>query len=379
VRLAIIRQRYNPFGGAERFVERAAAALGAQGASISIIARAWDGTPESSRAVQWLRCDPRYLGRRARDASFARAACALVERERFDLVQSHERIACCDIYRAGDGVHRQWLDYRARAGSALVRLALQASPYHRYVLAAERALFASKRLRAVICNSRMVRDDIRRHFALAEDKLHVIYNGVDIERFHPDLCAVHRDAQRRALRIAHDEFVYVFVGSGFKRKGVPQLLAAFAQLPQRQSARLVIVGKDRHEARMKGAAARLGIADRVVLAGPQRDVAPWYAMADAFVLPTLYDPFPNAALEALACGLPTITTNQCGAAELIERGRNGFICNALDVAGLADAMHALRDLPPADARAAARAAAEGLSLSAMAERLIALYRALALA
>ena len=77
-------------------------------------------------------------------------------RSGFDLVQSHERISCCDIYRAGDGVHAQWLKNRARAISTARRWATALSPWHLYTLAAERRLFTSDQLRAVICNSQMV-------------------------------------------------------------------------------------------------------------------------------------------------------------------------------------------------------------------------------
>ena len=92
--------------------------------------------------------DPPYVGRTLRDAGFARAACAALARMPGTLVQSHERIACCDVYRAGDGVHAVWVEELARDASAAGRLALRASPYHRYMLAAERRLYASPRLAA---------------------------------------------------------------------------------------------------------------------------------------------------------------------------------------------------------------------------------------
>ncbi len=381
MRLAIIRQRYNPFGGAERFVERAVQALARQGTTVNVIAREWHGgtdgaaDPNAPAPATWLRCDPRFLGRRARDASFARAACALVARERFDLVQSHERLSCCDIYRAGDGVHRQWLAYRSRSAGALERATLATSPYHRYVLAAERAMFASERLRAVICNSQMVRADILRHFAIDADKLHVIYNGVDTDRFHPAVRERHRQSMRGQLGIDARAFVYLFVGSGFERKGVPALLHAFAALKGAGECRVVIVGKDKAAARMQRLARQLGHAERVLFAGPQHDVLPWYGLADCFVLPTQYDPFPNAALEALACGLPLITSTQCGAAELINDA-NGLVCDPLDVAALARAMEDARAFDASRASASARASVSGLSLSAMAEQLVALYQRL---
>jgi len=374
VKIALIRQRYNAFGGAERFVERTLAALATESeVSLTLLARRWQGE-SATAAVQ--RCDPFYIGRTWRDWSFARAACKAVAAGSFDLVQSHERIACCDIFRAGDGVHAQWLANRARMLGAKARFAQTVSPWHQFTLAAERRLFASPRLQAVICNSRMVAEEIRRHFDFDTAKMHVIYNGVDLERFHPRLKSQWREAIRARLGIPADATMFLLVGSGFERKGVSVLLEAFSRLGQGSNRYLVVVGADRRAEALKKRAMALGIAEHTRFPGPQQDTAPWYAAADCFVLPTLYDPFPNAIMEALACGLPVITSAQCGAAELIEAGRTGWVCDALDASGLA--AH-LSELDPALARqmgVAARALAEHFPLDAMAAELVALYRRL---
>jgi len=254
MRLALIRQRYNPYGGAERFVARALDALQRERVAVTVIAREWQSSGEGM-AAELVRCNPPYFGRLWRDASFARAACRAVSKRGFDLVQSHERIACCDVFRAGDGVHAQWLDNRRRALGAWGRLGIAVNPYHAYVCAAERRLFASPRLRAVICNSRMVAGEIRRRFGVPDSRLHVIYNGIDLEEFHPGLRELHRSAQRAQLGIAADAMTYLLVGSGFERKGVPRLLAAFARLRDKRS-RLLVVGADRRIEALRGRAPR---------------------------------------------------------------------------------------------------------------------------
>lgn len=368
MKLAIIRQRYNPFGGAERFVERALSALAAERMELTIVSREWTaGTQDAT----FLRCDPFYVGRTWRDASFARAVCNALHGHGFDLVQSHERIACCDIYRAGDGVHAQWLENRGRAIQPWRRALTGLNPYHRYVLHAERKLFASPRLRAVICNSAMVRGEIRARFSIPAEKLHVIYSGVDLDAFHPSLRA-HRAALRSRLGIADAAPVVLFVGSGFERKGLGALLEAFASLGS--EAHLLVVGADAALKRYAAFATRLRIEARVHFAGGQKDVKPWYGAADVFALPTLYDPFPNAALEALASGLPVVTSATCGAAELIREGENGFVCrDALDVNSLAVALR--QTIAHAGAwSGAARAAAEPFGMARMAEALTTLYR-----
>lgn len=371
MKIAIVRQRYNPYGGAERFVARALAALAQQGAEMTMVAREWtDGA-----AVRTLKVDPFYVGRLWRDRGFARAVCARLAAERFDLVQSHERLPCCDVYRAGDGVHRQWLENRARAAGPLARLADRLSPYHRYVLDAEARLFASPRLKAVICNSRMVREEIRKWFDVPEEKLHVLYSGVDLDAFVPELRETHRARVRAELGVPEAAKVFLHVGSGFARKGVGTAIAALSKLADR-SARLFVVGADRAAAAMRAAAARAGVAERVHFAGGQEDVRPWYGAADCFVLATLYDPFPSAALEALASGLPAIVSRQCGAAELVKEGATGRVVDPLDVDALAQAMDDMAGRATDDMREDARASVTHLGLDAMGERMVALYRAL---
>ncbi len=374
MKIALVRQRYNPYGGAERFVERALTALAAEDVELTLLARAWSGADAAGAGKGWrlIRCDPFYIGRVWRDWGFARAVCAEVKAHSFDLVQSHERIGCCDVYRAGDGVHRQWLENRKRAAGLWERIALALNPYHWYTLAAEKRMFHSPALRAVICNSSMVKEELRRHFGLPEAKLHVIYNGVDLEAFHPRLRGIWRGRKREELGIAEAAMVFLFVGSGFRRKGLPQLLRALSSV---RDAHLVVVGADKELPRLRRAADAARLSDRVHFAGGQDDVKPWYGMADCFVLPTLYDPFPNAALEAMACGLPLITSQQCGAAEFVQSGVEGYVCrDPLDVVELARCLSLA--IAPGQAErmgAAARRRAEPYGLADMAQGLTRLY------
>ena len=354
MRLALVRQRYNPYGGAERFIERALPALERAGAELTLIARQAEGW----EARRFLAVDPVHIGNTWRDASVARAAREAWQAGGFDLVQSHERIAGCDIYRAGDGVHAEWLDIRRAAGGAFERLGIALNPYHRYVCAAERAMFEDARLRAVICNSTMVRDEIRRRFRVAPEKLRVIYNGVDLEYFHPRQRTALRAAARTELGMAGGETLFLFVGSGFARKGLDAAIAALAVCGD-ASFRLAAAGRDRDAARFAALAASHGLDGRVRLLGGRADVRPLYAAADCFILPTRYDPFPNTALEALAMGLPAIVGRRSGAAEILRQGEGGWICEPGDIPGLARLMReAARAAGNETEGAAARAIAE---------------------
>jgi UDP-glucose:(heptosyl)LPS alpha-1,3-glucosyltransferase len=372
MKLGIVRQRYTPYGGAERFVERAIDALLERGVGIRVYTRRW---PEArSGAIEPVICDPFYLGSLWRDAGFARAVRGALARDRPELVQTHERIDGCDIFRAGDGLHRVWLAERRRAGSQLERLRIAANPYHRYVLDAEARVFAHAGLKAVICISQMVRDDIRAHFAFPEERLHVIYNAIDPRGFGPFVRA-QRDATRSSLGLDDDHVAFLLVGSGYPRKGVAVAIRALTRLPA--TARLVIVGRDKDPERYVALARRVGVAERVAFAGPQLDPRPYYGAADAFVLPTLYDPLSNAVLEALACGLPVVTSTRCGAGELVVAHDAGWICDAQDDVALAERMERLLDpVVRAQKSARAHAAVADLTPEAMTHRLLGLYESL---
>jgi len=375
LRLAVVRQRYNSHGGAERFVARALPALERAGAQVTLISRSEKGW--GARRV--LRVDPFYAGSVWRDWSFARAARAAWRREGFDLVQSHERIPGCDVYRAGDGVHRRWLELRRAAAGPLERLGLALNPYHRYVCRAEKRMFEHPRLRAVICNSRMVRDEIQRAFRVAPEKLHVIYSGVDLGHFHPRHRERLRGAARAELGCSPRDTLFLLVGSGFSRKGVGAAIDALA-LAGAQSLWLLLAGRDHDQARFARQARARGLGSRVRFLGARDDVRPLYAAADCFILPSRYDPFPNTALEAFAMGLPAILSSRCGAAEIVEPGTNGWVCDPDDAAGIARLMQeADRAVRSGRAGQAARATAERFGIDEMASRLWALYAALAAA
>ena len=385
MKIALVRARYTPHGGAERFAARALEAIAAQrdeATELTVIARRWDGVANSGTRL--ILRDPFHVGSTWRDASFAHAVRQVVAGESFDLVQSHERIVGLPIYRAGDGVHAAWLARRSRTASLATRLGIALNPHHRYLLLTERAMFEHRGLRAVICNSRMVVDEITTRFEIDPAKLVLVRNGVDIDRFHPDACALHRATMRRTLDIADDTPTFVLVGSGFERKGVDAALGALRRM---KDAALIVVGADKHAARYRARSEALGLAGRVHFTGPVDDPLPYLAMADVFVLPTLYDPFPNAALEAWACGLPVITSEASGAAELVTED-NGWVVRTDvtrsddrddSVEALVVAMRAAarRDAGRIAAmRAAARRTAEPLSLAALADALTSLYRRL---
>lgn len=369
MKIAFIRARYNPFGGAERFLNSAAEALVAQGSSPVIVTRDW---PDSGHAgIQHRIVNPRYFTKAGRDRTFAQATLALLQQEKFDLAQSYERMAGCDVFHAVDGVHAEWLVQRQRVQGGLKRLGVQINPHHRNLLKAERAMYTSPQLRAVICISQMVKRNVMQHYGVAENKLHVIYGDIDSEKFHPGLRDEHRASMRKQLNIPDDAPVAIFVGSGFERKGAAAFLATVAKVKGLYG---LVVGHDKHLPRYRALATKLGIAQRVIFTGGIKDVRPYYGASDVYLMPTLYEPFGLVFGEAMACGLPAITSPQAGAADWIEQGTNGFVVDPLDIDGLARAAEAAMADPAMGARA--RSAVMPYTKADTAARYGALYRQL---
>ncbi|MRT05211.1 glycosyltransferase family 4 protein [Ewingella americana] len=333
-RLALVRQKYRPDGGAERFVSRALEALEDQDLDLSVITREWQGDVNPNWHIHL--CDPMKWGRVSRERGFANAARKIWQQEKFDIVQSHERIPGCDIYRAGDGVHRRWLLQRSRLLPAWRGKRLLTDKFHSYVMRAEQEMYAAPELKSVICNAQMIKNEIMADFGLPDEKITVIYNAIDNQKFLPATEAL-RHQLRQQFNIPQQAHCLIFVGSGFERKGLEAAIRAVAPT----DSILLVVGQDKDEKRYRGLAQSLGCEQRIRFMGVQKQTLPFYQAADALLLPTLYDPFPNVILEAMSCGLPVITSQTCGGAEFIQQGVNGFVFDALDVKSLAESIQEL--------------------------------------
>ena len=370
LKLALVHPQYRPDGGAERAIVNTLRALENE-VHVTVISRnAWQ---TETKGIDFIKCDPFYMGRLWRKWGFIRSSRKILKNLSFDLVQSQVRLPGCDIYRAGGGVHRQWLAQRLRISSLHRRIAIKLSPYHNYKLRMEDELYKRPDLKAVICNSEMVKQELLDTYDIAKDKIHVIYNAVDLDFFNPAVKQTLGGQTRQHLGLSEKEKIFLFVGSGFERKGLGQLIPAFAELPG--DCHLVVVGKDNHASHYIRLAKSCGMRERIHFTGMQPDIRRFYAAADAFVLPTLYDAFANTVLEAMACGLPVLTGNKCGAVDIIENGKNGFVCDPVDKTALAECLKRLQsDELRLSMGTAGRKTVEKMKMDRMRENLLSLYR-----
>jgi UDP-glucose:(heptosyl)LPS alpha-1,3-glucosyltransferase len=249
----------------------------------------------------------------ASPCAFADALEAFKPKQHCDLLFSLERVWRCDVYRAGDGVHAAWLNRRAEFEPPWKPWLRRFSRKHRELLELERQLFTPEAAGVVIANSHMVRREIEEHFGYPSDRIYVVHNGVPAPSAE---AAFTREAARRELGFARDAYVLLFAGSGWERKGLRYAIAALERAAIPQST-LLVAGRGR-----RGGLPR---SSRVRFLGAVPDLPRYHAAADVFLLPTLYEPFSNACLEAAAAGLPVITTRCNGFAEVIEAGTEGEV------------------------------------------------------
>jgi UDP-glucose:(heptosyl)LPS alpha-1,3-glucosyltransferase len=293
VNIAFIRRNWSPTGGAENYLVRLVRKLREKNCQATLICESWNRPPEPFDHIVSLEVEGWGF---KKPALFADEANAWLATHPFDLVFSMERGIKADLYRAGDGVHRVWLQHRqeAKGLSGWFQNNINFKNYTQLQL--ERVTFHPDNTRCVIANSAMVKADILSCFDYPESRIETILNGVDI----PYFASGDRRKGREALGLPPDSYVALLVGSGAERKG--HAVARHIMDRWRDRARLVIINSPP--------------------SCPMPDV---YAAADIFLFPTLYDPFANVTLEAMAAGLPVITTETNGASELIQNGQNGFL------------------------------------------------------
>ncbi len=329
MRIGLARRGFSPTGGAEAYLKRFACALApARHEPVLFGTAAWpDGDWPGSRGAVLPGGSPRV---------FADA----VERERAagacDFLFSLERVWRCDAYRAGDGVHRAWLERRKAGEPFWKRWGRAFNGKHRELLALEEKLFSPEGAGRVIANSRMVKEEIVCCYGYPAERIEVVYNGL------PGTGAADPQARaslRAELGFAEEDCMILFAGSGWERKGLRQAVEAVNRARFARRTRLVVAGR--------GNPRGFPLSDRVHLAGPvasPRVMEAYYAAADLFLLPTLYDPFSNASLEALAAGLPVITTTANGFSEIIRPGVEGeAVADPFDVGAIARALEAWSD------------------------------------
>jgi UDP-glucose:(heptosyl)LPS alpha-1,3-glucosyltransferase len=328
LRIAFVRRGYSRSGGAEAYLKRLADGIVKAGHEVQLVTtHEWPEDQWPFGSIKRLRAKT-VIG-------FADELEQIRAQPQCDLLFSLDRVWNCNIFRAGDGVHRAWLERRRKFEVPLKQFVRTVSRKHRDLLQLEESLLENRNAGRVIAASEMVVNQIIDLYSYPADKIDLVRNGVPLDRFQfePEL----REKSRAELKLKQDQIALLFVGSGWERKGLLFAIEAMALCKNRKM-RLLVAGRGDprpHKTRRL----RFWREDPVQFLGEVADLVPVYAAADIFILPTIYDPFSNACLEALASGLPVITTRSNGFSEIIENGVHGSIVdNPTNLIGLRDAI-----------------------------------------
>lgn len=332
MRIALLARRFDPEGGGtERDLILTAECLRRGGHQVAVYA---DQIRGETAALTVHRVGTAPLPRTLSFIRFAVAAAPLARRRGADLVMSFARVSSADVLRSGGSAHVSYLRAVARWRGGASALRMRLAPYHRAQIFVERLGFTSPKLRAALAVSELVRRDLVEQFKLPAAKVTTIYNGVDTQLFGPQSDSAARNRIRAQSRIPAEAALVLFVGNGFARKGLGFLIDAVAKLKGRPY--LMVVGNDSAASSFQRRSQRRGIADRVIFAGAQPAVAEFFSAGDVLALPSLFEPFGNVALEAMACSRPALLSAQCGVAELLpDELREYVVGNPADPAEIA--------------------------------------------
>ena len=325
-------------GGAEAYAIALAESFIARGWQVHLLGLSWDGVPEGAvfHAMSLPRLAPAWL----KILLFARQHEQMVKELDVDVILGFGNTIYMDVYQSHGGVHRySTIRKTFYIRSHLLRLAKRLLIFFSLKDKArawvEGAPFRMQKSPEVIAISQMVVDDFVSYYGFPASKIRLIYNGIDLHRFTPAVRESLRGPLRQQWGCAEEQVVFLFLSYTLRKKGIVPLIEAAARLKEQgheERFKVIVVGKEPQKA-LRMMVRRLGLGREILFFGPTREPLNYFANSDVFVLPTYYDTCSLVTLEAMACGLPVITSQYNGASGVITAGRDGHILSHPPSAG----------------------------------------------
>ena len=316
-------------GGAESYAVSLASTLARNGWTIHLFGLSWDGEPPT--ALFHRMKIPRFLPSWAKMLYFALKHKKMVEGQYFDVILGFGNTVYMNVYQSHGGVHRFSTIRKIHAETnkilrlikrLLILLSLKDKVRHWI----ESAPFRLNPTPTIIAISQMVRGDMASFYGINEEKIQLIYNGVDTEKYNVHTRERMRGPIRQQLSISDAHIAFLFVSYDLKKKGIVPLIRATAELKEAgvHNMKVLVVGEHPYRSVLR-LVSRLGLRDIVLFMGPTTKPEEYYASCDVLVLPTYYDACSLVVIEAMCCGLPVITTEFNGAAGIISNGKEGYV------------------------------------------------------
>lgn len=350
MKIALALEKFGRFaGGAESYAVELARTLISEGWEVHLYGHSWDGEPAQAvfHAIPRL---PKWVPPSLRILDFAFRHRRMVAQERFDVILGFGNTLQMNVYQSHGGVHYLSSVRKLQAVQNPVlrffkRLALFAAPKYYARAWIESAPFRLQPPPVIIAIADMVRQDMSDHFHVPLEGIELVYNGIDETRFG-SRNSVRRSEVRRQLGFADDDVLFLFMAYDFRKKGVTYLVEAAAKLREEVGSAgwgVVVVGRTPSPTLARQVQSS-GLDGKVVFPGPTKEPEAFYQACDVFILPTFYDACSLVVFEAMAAGLPAITTQFNGAAGIISDGIDGAILtDARNVREMASAMKRFMD------------------------------------
>lgn len=315
--VAILKSQLAGHGGLEKYTRRLVDAFVERGCEVSLLSTGFQGAQPDDFDI--INLGPKAKLSVVHLRQFERWSAAWLKNHPHDVVFGMDRGSGQTHHRAGNGVHAAYLKLRMQEATRMKRFSLRYNPLHRTILGLERRNFEGAELRKLFCNSNMVRRQVLEYYKINPSKLAVIHNGVEWTELQEDFDTwqERRDQVRLALGLDPQAVQLLYVGHGFRRKGLLPLMEGLSRLAY-EPFQLSVVGQDKEQRWFEVQAERLGISNKVKFFGQRNNIRSFYQMADCLTLPSSYDPFANVTVEALAMGLFVLTSAQNGASEIIN-------------------------------------------------------------
>ena len=330
LKIAFILDKYLPSRGGESYFSWLAQELSRRGHEVHIFTTIVEKNP--GREYQLHRIPALRYPRSLRILSFLVNSARAIRPYGFDVIHGVGQSLAMNILNPHGGVEEAYLkqDFSSitnRFYYVYKFLKRYLFPEHYVKVWVQRRQYLSDNVKKIIAISQMVKDDIIRYYGVAEGKIAVVFNCVDLDRFHPRNREIYRKAKRADMEIDEDTMLLLFAGNNYRLKGLDPLLHALVFLKRwfpSQPFRLVIAGRGQI-GRYLRMARRLGVSDSTHFLGSVREMEQYYAASDIYVHPTFYDSCSLTVLESLASGLPVITSRFNGAADVITSNKGGKV------------------------------------------------------
>jgi UDP-glucose:(heptosyl)LPS alpha-1,3-glucosyltransferase len=348
-KIAFALEKFSRYaGGAESYAVSLATTLIENGWEVHFFGESWDGEPKEAHFHEIH--IPRFLPSWIKMLLFAWKHKKMTEKQHYDVVMGFGNTIYMNVYQSHGGVHQLSTARKVYAENNVLRriakriiILLSIKQWARAWI--EAAPFRLNPRPRIVAIAHMIKKDMGSFFHTNPDEIKIIYNGVDTKRYNISLRQRMRGHLRDQWGISKNDIVFLFVSYDLKKKGIEPLVEASAKLKGigNKNFKVIVAGGSPYRSLVK-LIDRLGLQDTFIFAGRVKSIDEFYANSDVFVLPTYYDACSLVVIEAMASGIPSITTISNGASGIIADGKNGYILShPPDPSDLADKMNLLMD------------------------------------